>query len=835
MLPRVIACLVVVGLVSSCVTSSSVTCEGYTCPLNEFCDAVHGGCVTQEQLAGCDAQPDFVACSYAGEPNGSCYDGVCLPGGCGNGRMDPTEACEDGNVVGGDGCSADCASTETCGNGVTDPFKGEICDDGDLDHLQHDGCSTCVLEQPAWLPGATFMVAARRGHGIVADTKRNVLVLFGGRTSVGFQSDTWEWDGLTWREVQPTRSPAARQGHMMAFDTARGVTVLFGGESATGRRNDTWEFDGVSWTEITVATPPPARHDGAMTYDATRARTVMHGGTGLIGTALMSFADTWTWDGATWTPHTQGGGPSARAYHAMAYDGARKNVVMFGGSSPTPADTWIWNGVTWSQPTVTTTPPTRAQTALAFDAARGRVVMFGGSSTKSDTYTWDGVNWTLSLAVAPTGLDAHAMAFDGIRNKVILFGGRSSSGFSQETREWDGAAWTTIPIGIATTPPTPTARYRHAMAHDDARGEIVMFGGQDSVTQYLADTWVWRGAWRRLTPAMAPSARVSHAMAYDERRKVVVLFGGLAAGVRSGETWEWNGITWTLVTTTNPPTARMRHVMTYDAARGVVVLFGGNAGTGLAAQMNDTWTWNGSSWTQLVTTDRPSGRTGAALAYDRARGMVVLSGGIISSTTDGETWELDGTNWIKRPGTLVRAFHSLAYDPNLRRTIAFGGNEAGAEPVADTWTWDGTAWTELPIASTPPPRNQQAMAIDPTRASLVMFGGSVNDEPILPSETWVFRYARSALDVLDERCRLNIDADDDGLSSCMDPDCWATCTPSCSPGQTCDPAAARCGDGTCNSALESSINCATDCPAPAWCGDFTCTSGETSGSCPGDC
>ncbi len=45
---------------------------------------------------------------------------------CGDGTRDPGEVCDDGNTVGGDGCSANCASTEVCGNGITDP--GEECD-----------------------------------------------------------------------------------------------------------------------------------------------------------------------------------------------------------------------------------------------------------------------------------------------------------------------------------------------------------------------------------------------------------------------------------------------------------------------------------------------------------------------------------------------------------------------------------------------------------------------------------------------------------------------------------------------------------------------------------
>lgn len=38
------------------------------------------------------------------------------------------EICDDGNTFSGDGCSANCLSNETCGNGVVDTQRGEVCD-----------------------------------------------------------------------------------------------------------------------------------------------------------------------------------------------------------------------------------------------------------------------------------------------------------------------------------------------------------------------------------------------------------------------------------------------------------------------------------------------------------------------------------------------------------------------------------------------------------------------------------------------------------------------------------------------------------------------------------
>jgi len=51
-------------------------------------------------------------------------------------------------------------------------------------------------------------------------------------------------------------------------------------------------------------------------------------------------ADTWTWDGTTWTKQASAAHPSAREGAAMAYDAATRTVVLFGGGFN--ADTWTW-------------------------------------------------------------------------------------------------------------------------------------------------------------------------------------------------------------------------------------------------------------------------------------------------------------------------------------------------------------------------------------------------------------------------------------------------------------------------------------------------------------
>jgi cysteine-rich repeat protein len=97
--------------------------------------ALSGSCLFASRTTLCEASGR--RCS----PGQVCAAGqdVCVDiGGCGDGLKADGEVCDDGNILDGDGCSADCRSDETCGNGVTDAAAGEHCDDGNL--TTGDGC-----------------------------------------------------------------------------------------------------------------------------------------------------------------------------------------------------------------------------------------------------------------------------------------------------------------------------------------------------------------------------------------------------------------------------------------------------------------------------------------------------------------------------------------------------------------------------------------------------------------------------------------------------------------------------------------------------------------------
>lgn len=135
---------------------------------------------------------------------------------------------------------------------------------------------------------------------------------------------------------------------------------------------------------------------------------------------------------------------------------------------------------------------------------------------------------------------------------------------------------------------------------------------------------------------MGPTGRFQHAMAYDEARKCVVLFGGQpqAADVPGNrDTWERSGGTWARVADTGPE-PRHHHAMAYDSKR--VILFGCLTGTDSSGAM---WQWDGKHWAQRSDFG-PGSRFALALAYDSARDRVVLFGGQEKGQTLGDTWEL---------------------------------------------------------------------------------------------------------------------------------------------------------------------------------------------------
>lgn len=261
-------------------------------------------------------------------------------------------------------------------------------------------------------------------------------------------------------------------------------------------------------------------------------------------------------------------------------------------------------------------------------------------------------------------------------------------------------------------------------------------------------------------------------------------------------------------------------------------MFGGQSST--APFLDDTWEWNGTAWSNVTPASGNAAlRRDHALAYDPARDVVVMFGGIYTnSAVRADTWEWDGSTWTqKTPLTNnppSRYQHAMTYDAARGRVVAYAGASSGS--LGDVWEWNGTAWNAVAAGGSPDARLGHSLSYDAARGQSVMFGGTTDG---VAGDTWLYRF--SGVDQ-PEGCLYGFDGDGDSLVGCADPDCAGYCAPVCNPDlSTCPAAAPRCGDGMCQP-IETKRLCPSDCGAPAAvCGDFLCDSSEAAATCPGDC
>lgn len=289
-------------------------------------------------------------------------------------------------------------------------------------------------------------------------------------------------------------------------------------------------------------------------------------------------------------------------------------------------------------------------------------------------------------------------------------------------------------------------------------------GSYPSFSTYGNETWIWNGTngngdWTLLNapativdPAgpLGPSVngvkmsgRLGQAMAFDGTN--VMVFGGEGTSSMAGvfqDTWTFNGTTWTLQSPATAPYRRYNAEAAYLAGTGAV-MFGGEI---VGQILNETWTWNGTTWAQVTVANGagPAGRTGHCMAASSS--TVVLFGGRGTNSQFQDTWTFNGTTWTKlSPATSpsVRDGACMAYDSVNSIWVMFGGqNEYSYLP--ETWTFNGTTWTQVTVANGAGPAGRigAQMAFDTVSGKTIMFGGvSADNTHVAGSATWSFNAA----------------------------------------------------------------------------------------------
>ena len=142
-------------------------------------------------------------------------------------------------------------------------------------------------------------------------------------------------------------------GASMAYDAATGQLLMFGGLiSAGGLSNQTWQWTGKGWSLLRPTVSPPPRMHGSMAYDPATRQLILSGGwTNSANGPVLT--DTWNWTGTSWAELSPATTPESGYGASMAYDPVARNLVRFGGNvgygDATTSDTYVWNGSDWSK------------------------------------------------------------------------------------------------------------------------------------------------------------------------------------------------------------------------------------------------------------------------------------------------------------------------------------------------------------------------------------------------------------------------------------------------------------------------------------------------------
>ncbi|MFO1078301.1 MAG: hypothetical protein U1E73_11325 [Planctomycetota bacterium] len=552
---------------------------------------------------------------------------------------------------------------------------------------------TDLCAQASWSLPSQW--TSRSDFAFAYDAARGVTILFGGADEA-LCSDTWQWDGTSWTELQPATHPNPRSRHVMAYDSLRQRILLFGGYDGVGMSNETWAFDGAQWSPVPTATAPPGSYiTQVLTYDPVRDRMVLTGGT------AGSYVYVWEFDGTDWTQPAWvlPTWPQWDSNFVCAYDPAAGNTALY-LSNGAAGSMWRWNGANWTRQQGPGFYQVTAS-AMVHDPVRNRLLLVSGQKLTPSSPTmcvWNPVSaaWQPVATTGPEGGFARA-CFDAPRDRVVLVGAGDSS-----TWEWNGTQWNRRTFA------PPLARHGHAMAYDRAQDRMFLYGGSNSRGDN-GDLWVrTNGNWQLAIASALPSA--THPgplrdcrLVHDEARGETLL---MASDGTTFPFWRFAGSQWQAINVT-VPSPRGDPGVVYDRARQRVLLFGGSG----VPYRNDTWSWNGTAWTELFPVHVPPGRDNPGIAYDPLRDRVVMLGGLMTSGVINQVWEFDGTDW-QAPASATQVTPTnlprLCWDEARQVTTAFLVPTSGA---AQTWDWDGIDWRQG-ATSGPPVRYDAVLICD---------------------------------------------------------------------------------------------------------------------------
>ncbi|MFM9958819.1 MAG: hypothetical protein ACKVZJ_12155 [Phycisphaerales bacterium] len=583
----------------------------------------------------------------------------------------------------------------------------------------------------------------RSGQTFASNPANGRLLMFGGvlgstsgaaSGNASMLGDLWEWDGASWRSLNAA-GPIPRRNAAAAFNPVTGRMMLFGGMGGdvtfdAAIHSDTWEWDGVRWSQLQLSGPLAAR-DGYLAMAIDRARGVMVLLTGPQTTSGAEPTQTWEWSGEAWV--LKSAGNADRFPRGLAHDpvtGSLVTVERLGNTSETRVTQWT--GTEWVP--ATNQPGWTNGGTLLPDVLTGELRALAFSpSTGTAIWKREPSGWTVESTPPNAGtlprlddLTAFRTAvWDSIAGRPLAMGSapNGSNPATHDTYHLETSGW------VRKAPAGPGARLLPGVAEDPDRGVTVVFGSAiSSWNQNLilagnrADTWEFAdGSWQRRADNSQPVPTTSTTRLWFDTvaRTVSTVVGPVNLPFRR---WDWNGSAWTRLDTVNSPIRLTNWSGTFHEGIGKFVMISGRPNP-VWNPAPTTWLLSGDTWEQL-TIPNPPARLDGLMAYDSHRQRIVLFGGDNPTPPPGvpyepynDTWEFDGTSWTRMnvttpppqtigPGGFVTSYSAMAYDAARRLTVMLQlpvlpglTGLPGTPPLPDTapavvWEWDGVDWNQ---------------------------------------------------------------------------------------------------------------------------------------------
>ena len=563
-------------------------------------------------------------------------------------------------------------------------------------------------------------------------------------TTVGFSQPTQLWyldlsaDPMQWTQQATTGSYPDQLSTgiiagAFAFDPARDRLLAFGGATTCnfcyGAYNTVWSLSLTGtphWsTEVVTGTPPGARHSSAMVYDPWRDRMVIYGGNYFPGTGSGTwYDDTWQLSLAapmTWQPITSIPDPPVGRIPgpALLDSLARRMIVM--GAQLGPSGTQVPDiltldlspGVPASEARWGTLPSGPSQYgALFVQREQARIVSYDGTDQWNlllgGTPAWNLVGLGLAGPLKRKGMVSFV---DAARQRVYAGLGGSGAGpatdGSMQVRPLaQDVPWVTL------SATGPSARYGANAVADPAADRALVFGGAAAPgtndTDEYSDLWSFDfggAGWTHLTPAGPPPVRTEALGVFDTQRRRLIVHGGRLTNpspVARSDTWIYDAVagTWSAAAVGSYGGV-WGEVGIYDPVRDRVVALGpGLAGPVHLLPLGPAL----GTWTAVTPNGTPPNAIAEAAVYDSLNDRILVVGGPGPNTS---IWALslsDPPTWSQATPSgvppAVRFGCALAADPVRERVLMFGGASSGGPLDGNTWAFyfdEATTPTQLAL------------------------------------------------------------------------------------------------------------------------------------------